>query len=158
LPDLDAGPDAIRPATPADLPGLVALERGAFSGDRLSARALARLLAAPTAALLVAGREGAPRAAALVLFRAGSEVGRLYSIAVSASSRGAGLGSRLLAACEAEAAARGRRRMRLEVRADNAAARRLYERSGYRAIGLRPAYYEDGAAALRFEKPLGPAA
>ena len=39
------------------------------------------------------------------------------------------------------------------MRADNARAIALYERSGYRLFGQVPGYYEDGAMALRFEKP-----
>ena len=47
--------------------------------------------------------------------------------------------------------------MRLEVRADNAAARKLYESTGYARIAVLPDYYEDGAAAWRYEKALGKA-
>ncbi len=42
--------------------------------------------------------------------------------------------------------------MRLEVRIDNAPAIALYEKSGYRSFGAVEDYYQDGAAALRFEK------
>jgi ribosomal protein S18 acetylase RimI-like enzyme len=40
------------------------------------------------------------------------------------------------------------------VRADNAAALRLYERGGYRRIARLRAYYEDGADGWRYEKAL----
>jgi ribosomal protein S18 acetylase RimI-like enzyme len=44
--------------------------------------------------------------------------------------------------------------LRLEVRYDNASAIALYEKMGYRQFGQYERYYEDGAAALRFEKRL----
>jgi ribosomal protein S18 acetylase RimI-like enzyme len=44
--------------------------------------------------------------------------------------------------------------LRLEVRADNVAAIRLYERHGYRRIGRLAAYYDDGADGWRYEQPL----
>ena len=43
------------------------------------------------------------------------------------------------------------------MRADNAAAIRLYEQRGYRPIGRRADYYEDGATALRYERALSTA-
>jgi ribosomal protein S18 acetylase RimI-like enzyme len=45
-------------------------------------------------------------------------------------------------------------RILLEVRADNHAARRLYEFLGFRQIGHRRAYYRNGADALTYEKSL----
>jgi ribosomal protein S18 acetylase RimI-like enzyme len=60
----------------------------------------------------------------------------------------------LVRALEEEARRRGASRMYLEVRVDNAAAIRLYEKLGYRSIGRREDYYEDGAAALLFAREL----
>jgi ribosomal protein S18 acetylase RimI-like enzyme len=44
--------------------------------------------------------------------------------------------------------------MRLEVNERNRRAIRLYEKAGYHRFGRYDAYYEDGAPALRYEKPL----
>ena len=86
-----------------------------------------------------------------MFFHAAHRIARLYSIAVAPEARGTGIGEALLAAAERHARTRGAIAMRLEVRADNAAAQRLYERRGYRRFGIRRRYYEDGArrAALR---------
>jgi ribosomal-protein-alanine acetyltransferase len=146
---------AIRSARAADLPRLVEIENGVFAGDRLSRRALARHLRSPTAALLVAA---APPdrvvAYALLLFRATARRARLYSLAVDPDARGQGLARTLVAAAEAEARRRGAAALTLEVRVDNRPAISLYEALGYRGSGRRSDYYEDGADALRYEKPL----
>jgi ribosomal-protein-alanine N-acetyltransferase len=55
----------------------------------------------------------------------------------------------------AEAAKMGLLRVRLEVRADNAAARALYAKLGFAESGQLPGYYEDGADGLRLTLDLG---
>ena len=81
---------------------------------------------------------------------------RLYSIAVAPEAAGAGLGTQLLAAAERAARKRHASAMRLEVQATNRKAIRRHREAGYRVIGERPQYYEDGGDALRFEKLLYP--
>lgn len=60
---------------------------------------------------------------------------RILSIAVDPAFRGRGLGSALLQAALASLAKRGARRVRLEVRPENAAAVRMYEKAGFRRVG-----------------------
>lgn len=144
----------ITPARPQDLAPLLALEEAAFPGDRMSRRALARNIQSPTLAFLVAWENEVLLGHALIAFRKGSTLARLYSLAVRPGATGRGLGRKLLAAGEASAQSRGADRLRLEVRADNDAAIRLYETSGYALFARIPDYYEDGEAALRYEKPL----
>ena len=144
----------IRRARAVDLPRLVAIENEVFATDRMSARQWRHHLANRAADVLVAERDGAIVGAAVVFFHASHRIARLYSIAVAPEARGAGIGEELLAAAEREARRRGRTRFRLEVRTDNAAARRLYERRGYRAFGTKAGYYEDGRDAVRYEKAL----
>ena len=145
----------IRRATPMDLPALLALERSAFTTDHLSLRQYRQHLISPTAIVLVAVDKTGLLGTALVFFRRESDLARLYSIAVAHDARGRGVGEALLAAVEQAALRRGARRMRLEVRQDNAAAMRLYERGGYTRFAQRPGYYEDGGHAWRYEKKLG---
>jgi len=144
----------VRTATAADLDALIELEQRVFSTDRLSRQSLRRLLASPTARVIVAGTGGVLAGAAVVLFRARAAVARLYSIAVAPPMSGKGFAVALLAAAERAAAARKCCCMRLEVHQSNAAAISRYRKSGYRQFGRHASYYEDGGDALRFEKPL----
>lgn len=144
----------IRRARDADLERVVEIENQVFASDRMRARQWRHHVANPGAEVLVAERDGAIAGAAVVFFHASHGIARLYSIAVAPEARGAGVGEALLAAAERAARARGREKFRLEVRTDNAAARRLYERRGYRVFGTKARYYEDGSDAVRYEKPL----
>ncbi|GGU74151.1 hypothetical protein GCM10010211_45000 [Streptomyces albospinus] len=73
----------------------------------------------------------------------GGEVSRLY---VSPAAHGSGLGARLLATVEAEAAARGLRLV-LEVKITNTAAVALYERRGWARRGTERQEWTVGGAA-----------
>lgn len=145
-----------RPAIASDVDALAALERENFASDRIPRSSFRRLLTRPSAAIVVA-RSGKQLAGyCLILFRSGSAVARLYSIAVSGEFAGAGLGRALLAEAEDAAARRGCRELRLEVRTDNRRAQVLYEKAGYVLFDTRDSYYSDGLAALRFRKALAP--
>jgi ribosomal protein S18 acetylase RimI-like enzyme len=146
---------AIRNAEPADLPGLVHLETAVFPSDRLSARSFRRLIATPSAACRVARVAGRLAGYHVLLFRRGSSVARLYSIAVAPEDRGRGLAALLMRDAEEVARRRGARHLRLEVRSDNAGAIRLYERLGYQACGGVAGYYADGADAHRYRRQIG---
>lgn len=143
----------MRAARADDLAALLALE-AQFPGDRLGARQFRHHLANPRAILRVLDARPGVVGYALVLRRAKTDIARLYSIALDRGHRGRGYGARLLADAESRARRAGARRLRLEVRVDNSAAIALYERQGYRRFGRVADYYEDGAAALRFEKAL----
>lgn len=54
-----------------------------------------------------------------------------------------GIGERLLLALLDLAVARGAHEATLEVRPSNTAARRLYEKYGFKVVGVRPRYYSD---------------
>ena len=122
----------------------------------MSARQLRHHLDNPGAEVLVATRGGEILGMAVLFVHARHRAARLYSLAVSAHARGAGVGESLLAAAERAARARRKTLIRLEVRAENRAAQRLYEQRGYRQFGARAAFYEDGHDALRYEKTLAP--
>lgn len=144
----------IRAAVPADVDSLLEIENAVFPTDRLDHRAFRHAIRSPTIICLVARRHAEVLGYVAVERRRNSSAGRLTSIAVAPRAAGARVGERLLAAAEKAATAAALTRMRLEVRADNGRARRLYERAGYSVRETLDDYYEDGAAALRYEKAL----
>jgi ribosomal-protein-alanine N-acetyltransferase len=156
MPAAPSRPTSIRLARIGDIPALIALENASFEGDRLSPRSFRHMLTQANAATLVEAEGGETRGYSLLLFRQGSRLARLYSFAVHERHRGKGIAKALLARSERAARARGCDRLRLEVRADNAGALRLYDEAGYRIIGRRAAYYDDKMAAVRMEKALAP--
>lgn len=148
----------IRPGAADDLDALQALEAAAFAPEeRASRRAFRHAARSPTVSLLVLDEDGTVRGYAISERRRGSGVARLTSIAIDPDRTGSGLGRRLLAAMEEDARRHGCTRLRLEVRAESPA-RRLYESAGYRRVAVVPDYYEAGADAGRYEKPLAPEA
>jgi len=144
----------------SDLDALAALEREIFksrlfAGHLISRASFRRLLALPSATLIVAEAKAQIGAYVLLLYRVNSIAARIYSIGVTAHFRRRGLARLLVAAAERDAVRRGRKAMRLEVRADNGGTIALYESSGYRRLGRAPGYYGGRVDALRLEKALG---
>lgn len=78
----------------------------------------------------------------------------IQTIAVAARRRGRGLGEVLLHHLIDRARAIGVRRVHLEVRADNGAARQLYSAAGFREVRLRERYYPDFSDAVVMELAL----
>lgn len=144
----------IRRADAVDLDALVALEERVFRHDRLSRTQFRRHLDSHSALVLIAKEDGRLLGVAVVFFRRGAQVARLYSLVTAPEARGRGVGGALLEAAERAARTRRCRTLRLEVRTDNRAALRLYETRGYHHLVRRPGYYEDGSDAHRYEKSL----
>jgi [ribosomal protein S18]-alanine N-acetyltransferase len=69
--------------------------------------------------------------------------GHIITFAVRPDWRRQRIGERLLLALLDLAADRGAHEATLEVRLSNLPARRLYEKYGFRPVGLRPRYYSD---------------
>lgn len=115
------------------------------------------MLASPSAVFIIAEIDGDVAGYAAVLFRTGTKVARLYSIAVAPDHRGHDVAGQLLVRAEELAARWGRDRMRLEFRSSNDRAHRLYLRADYVALATKPGYYGDGETAIRMEKRLEPA-
>ena len=146
----------IRAATGRDLDAIDRIENRSFAKDRFPRRNLARVLKSPSSAFLMAEIGGRPVGYAMVLFRKGSRVARLYSIAVDPDCRGKGAADALIGACCNAASARGADRLRLELRPSNKAALSLYERAGFAHLGRKSGYYDDGEDALKMERALAP--
>lgn len=145
----------VRPATLRDLAALEQLERTGFSReDRFSRQQLRYLVGRANSTTLVLEFGGQIVAAAIILWRRDSPVGRLYSLVTNPSFQGRGFGSRLLRVCEDAAARRGCTHLKLEVRPDNTLAVNLYLRRGYQICRSIPNFYGDGAPAHQMIKEL----
>ncbi len=141
-----------RKATADDIDALLRIEERCFEADRISRRSFRALIARPTAETIIAELDGDIIGYAMILFRHGTAMARLYSIAVDPDASARGIGGLLLQAAETAAYEHDRPLLRLEVREDNARAIALYKRQGYRPIGRYLDYYADHSDALRFEK------
>jgi len=142
----------IREAALSDINDLLEIENSAFDADRISRRSFRYLLTKAKAVTLVYESNGGVRGYANLLFHTGTSLARLYSIAVHADYADRGMGSELLDHIEEIALQHDCVYVRLEVRSDNTLARKLYERKGYKKIGIIPEYYEDSMEATRYEK------
>lgn len=144
----------LRPGRSGDAAALAQLEHDCFAGDRISARNWRRLAGSGTALITVVEKGRTVVAATVLLYRRNTSVARLYSIAVAPAARGHGLSRLLLEHALARAHADRSAVLRLETREDNVRAQALFESCGFGRFGRRDGYYEDGAAALLYEKTL----
>lgn len=131
-------PCKIRPATVADLPALVEIERACFP-DPWGEGALRGQLEAATGLSLVA--ETAKGVAGYLLLAVLPPEGEVYRVAVRPTARRCGIADALLTDGLARLAAAGVTRLFLDVRAGNDPARALYEKHGFLAVGRRKGYY-----------------
>ena len=133
---------ALRVPAPADaeilacwFPDPAALRRFAGDGVRwpLDRAQLDAWHADPAIRAWTAEEPGAPGVPAgyVQIVMVEAPLGRLARVAVAPAARGRGLGRALVAAAAAEARRLGLRRLRLNVYADNAPARRLYAALGF---------------------------
>ncbi len=82
----------------------------------------------------------------------GDDDAHLVLFAVRPSHQRHGLGGKLLAWLEASAVAAGSKRIRVEARRDNEAARCFYNEHGYHEITIRPRMYSGSLDGIRLEK------
>ncbi len=144
----------IRAAQSSDISKLVELEKQSFQTDQISRRSFAHFIRQAHCSLLIAEQDGVLAGYGLLLYRKGTQLARLYSIAVSQDFRGQGVARQLLAKLEKEAKSQFCIFLRLEVHVDNKAAIALYQSLGYRQVGKVKGYYGDGGDALRLEKAI----
>jgi len=131
----------ILPMTPGDVDEIVEIEKLSFSTPWSRSALLGELRYPRQAVYLVARVNG--RIVGYVGMWAVADEGHITNIAVHPEYRGQGIGTRLLSFPIAVAQSRGINGLTLEVRQSNVGARRLYERMGFVASGIRPGYYSD---------------
>lgn len=131
-----------RPATPADVTAIMALERESFPTDAWSENMMTQELVSTHSSYLVVERDHAVLGYGGVRVVHGSHEGDIQTIALSSSARGLGLGRALLRALLDVGRERGAHDMFLEVRADNDVAHALYLSEGFVELGRRAHYYQ----------------
>lgn len=131
-------PCHIRPARPADLDAIVAIERESFS-DPWSATALRDLVEAPAGWFLVAVVDD--HVAGYAVAHRVLDTGEIQNLAVAGRHRRRGVGQALVRQLLDELVRSGVRRVFLEVRASNQPARALYAAFGFSEIARRRGYY-----------------
>lgn len=144
----------IREALVDDASALHQLEQETFSYDQIGLRSFRNLLKSPSALCLLALSDNHLAGYAIVLLRRNSGYLRLYSMAISESYRGQGIGQQLLRHILRTAQELQKQGVRLEVKCDNQAAVRLYRRHGFEVTELLPQYYEDGSDGYKMQVTL----
>lgn len=141
-----------RPATKNDIKQLLVLENICFDQDRMTKRNFSWMIEKAHADLIVAEVDQTIVAYGLLLYRSGTSLARLYSLAVLPEQQRSGLGKALMTEMEQQAKHQGCVYLRLEVRPDNPKAIALYQKLGYQQFDRKVDFYEDHSEALCFEK------
>ncbi|MEM4408548.1 MAG: ribosomal protein S18-alanine N-acetyltransferase [Candidatus Caldarchaeum sp.] len=147
---------SIEPMRPEDIDEVVSIEelcfptpwpRGIFESEVRSSKSLN----------LVA-RIGGSMCGYIISWKVYDEI-HILNVAVHPDFRRMGIGTRLITTCIDYFMKKGAKHALLEVRVSNEAAQRLYEKLGFRRIGIRKRYYTDNnedaiVMMLTFEPPL----
>ncbi len=114
-----------------------AIEQAAFS-DPWSTRDFRECVASDVVFLVAAMADGV---AGYVIAQDAADEAEILNLAVAPAQHRGGIGRALVERALATLAGRGARRVFLEVRESNAAARALYAALGFEEVGRRPKYY-----------------
>lgn len=145
----------IRPATPADIASMLALEQAAPSAAHWPPNTYEEMFdpVAASRIVLVADFDGA--VCGFVVARLGADECELENIVVAEAHRRAGIGHMLLRTLIAAAREKKALHLLLEVRESNHAAHALYEGSGFTLSSRRRNYYTNPSEdALIYNLPL----
>jgi ribosomal-protein-alanine N-acetyltransferase len=149
----------MRDAIIDDVAAIDEIERLSFvhAGERFGDRRVRYLIGSPRAIVTVAEVEGRVLgwAAAFAWLRGREPWGRIYALAVHPDARGRKLGPVLMHQMMDALRGRGAGRIFLEVRPDNHAAVRLYERLGFVKCRFLDHYYGPGKPAQRMAVSIG---
>ncbi len=129
-----------RAMTTADLPEVVAVEATAYSHPWSHGNFVDSLAAGYLAWVR---RDAHQQLLAYCIAQPGFEETHLLNLTVAPDAQRRGHGRALLLALAAWARRRGDAMLWLEVRQSNAAARALYQATGFAEVGLRRGYYPD---------------
>ncbi len=102
-------------------------------------KAINEILSMPRVGALIISKDDQPEGFALL--RVAVDEAEIISIGISPNARRAGQAGRLLQSLITNAGRQGALKIFLEVNENNLAARRLYEKLGFEAVGRRKGYY-----------------
>ena len=142
----------IEPATWRDLNAVRHLEQVCFPNDAWPLWDLIGILSFPNVVRMKAMVDGRLVGFIGVDIREKENTAWIATVGVLPEYRGRGIGRMLLETSERQL--KGIGQVRLSVRMSNEAAIRLYERQGYRRVGVWNRYYSDGEDGLVMEKSL----
>jgi ribosomal-protein-alanine N-acetyltransferase len=133
----------IRRATEADIPAMMALERGAVTAAHWSAEQYRTAFSsqAPSRVVLIIEEESGMNG--FISGKALDEEWEIENIVVVGLARRRGLATRLLGELLDMGRSQGARTVFLEVRESNLPARRLYQKWAFVESGRRKRYYRD---------------
>lgn len=138
---LTRGTPQVREATTRDAAAMADLHAASFR--RGWSESEFEQLLADRSAFTHSAHEGR-KLAGFIASRCAADEAEILSVAVSKRWRSRGLGGTLLRHHLGRMAARGVTAVFLEVDEDNTAARRLYDRAGFREVARRAGYYSQG--------------
>lgn len=144
---------AVRFAVPADAAAIAALSRDEIEHGlpwTWQAPRVRHAIRDPDTNVIVVGPPGAIAAFGIMFYA--DDDAHLLLFAVARARRRQGVGSALLRWLEEAAQAAGARRIRVEARLDNAAARSFYNEHGYHEQDVAPGMYSRRLDGVRLEK------
>jgi len=130
----------IEPFEPTDLDDIMAIEVVSFSMP-WSRRSYEEIIPLDSVLTIVARIDGELVGYALMQYV--NDEMELHTFAVKSAWRRKGIGSKLLERMLSEAVAHDAKNIFLLVRPNNPAARTIYDKFGFEAVGIRPLYYKD---------------
>lgn len=153
IPDTER--QSIRFATQADAADIAAMSRDEIEHGlpwTWTEGRIAYTIASKDKNVIVIGQRGAILGFGIMSYR--SDDAHLLLFAVCRGQRRFGLGSRMLRWLEEVARTAGARRIHVECRRDNGAARNFYCEHGYHELAIRPKWYRATVDGIHLEKHL----
>jgi len=149
-------PITVQHASLKDLETLYKIEKRCFTHEAFSKEQIAHFLKASNAVSLMAqvDSETVGFITGLIEQYGKTRIGHIYTIDVVSKYRRTGVGLKLLEEIEKNFMKKGAEACFLEVRINNLAARKLYQKHGYIELGKLKNYYARGIHGIQLKKKL----
>ncbi|MBG0780951.1 MAG: ribosomal protein S18-alanine N-acetyltransferase [Bacteroidales bacterium] len=143
-------PEIITHAHPEHLAAIMQIEQACFGIDAFNFKQMRYLIHSGNP-FFVVFYDSILAGYSILLVRKKSKVIRLYALAVHPDYRGKGLANKLLQTAIELSQKMNMKQISLEVRTDNEAAIKLYERKGFQITERLPQYYKDLADGFKMK-------